>query len=200
MGLSLVSCRIGFDASAGPYNSNSMACLKNNGFSFAIFRAYRSYGIVDPNAKANIRGAHAGGINDVDVYIFPCFKCGNPEQQIIAMVNGLSGEKYNWIWIDVEAFEWGGRDANRQFLQRMFNEAPKHGKSVGVYTNSNGWNNIVGNDWTAGSRFPLWWAYWDDNPSFANFRPFAGWRAPMIKQYQADKTICNVGLDKNFKA
>ena len=195
----LVSASIGFDASSGPFKTNSMSCLKNNGYSFAIFRGYRSYGVVDPNAVKNINAAHAGGINDVGAYIFPCVKCGNPAKQIVDMVNGLKGASYSWIWIDIEQLNWSSNKAtNRKFVQGMMDEAPKHGKSVGIYTNSNGWNTIVGNDWTNGSKFPLWWAYWD-RKAIMNFKPFAGWKTAKIKQFDNDKTICDVGLDKNFK-
>jgi len=47
-------------------------CIKNNGYSFGIPRAYCSYGGVDPNGKQNVNNARAAGIPYVDVYLFPC--------------------------------------------------------------------------------------------------------------------------------
>jgi len=39
-------------------------------------------GEVDPNASGNIGNARAAGIPYVDVYMFPCPKCGNPSGQV----------------------------------------------------------------------------------------------------------------------
>ena len=195
----LVSAKLGFDASAGPFTSENMACMKKSGLVYAIFRAYRSYGVVDPAAVANIKAAHDGGINDVDVYIFPCFKCNNPRKQIQDMVKALSGSKYNWIWIDIERFAWGEKAANRKFITEMLDEAPKHGKPIGVYTNKNEWNGIVGIDFTLGSKFPLWWAYWNYKPTREDFQPFAGWKKCLIKQYDHNQHKCSVVYDLNYK-
>eukprot|EP00826_Nyctotherus_ovalis_P050620 TRINITY_DN622_c0_g1_i10.p1 TRINITY_DN622_c0_g1~~TRINITY_DN622_c0_g1_i10.p1 ORF type:complete len:211 (+),score=31.49 TRINITY_DN622_c0_g1_i10:239-871(+) len=199
--LSLVFARLGFDASAGPFNANHMSCMRRSGFTFAIFRGYCSYGAVDRNIRANIAAAHAGGIGDVGVYIFPCPRCGNPRNQVIATVNALRGLAYNTIWIDVERYAWNlnNKGYNRNFLAQMFDEATKHGKSTGIYTSSAEWSQIVGNDWTAGARFWLWWARWDGIGTLNNFQPFAGWRSCFIKQYLANRMICGVGYDANAK-
>lgn len=193
--------RTGFDASAGPFGVNNMKCLHRNGYSFAIFRAYQQIGRVDPNVVANMRAAFAGGIKDVGAYIYPCVRCGNPAQQVIRTASALRGLPYNTIWLDVERQGWNlrNRAGNRQFLAAMFNEAPKHGKAVGIYTSSAEWSQIVGNDWTAGARFQLWWPRWDGRPNLNNFGPFAGWRRCVIKQYLANKVVCGVGIDVNFK-
>ncbi len=47
-------------------------CWVNNGVSFAIPRAYCSYGAVDENGPANVQNARAAGIPYVDIYMFPC--------------------------------------------------------------------------------------------------------------------------------
>ena len=47
-------------------------CWKNNGMSFAIPRAYCSYGGIDANGIANVNNARAAGIPYVDIYMFPC--------------------------------------------------------------------------------------------------------------------------------
>jgi len=51
---------------------SSFQCLRNNGMSFAIPRAYYSYGAVDGNGATNVNNARAAGIPYVDVYMFPC--------------------------------------------------------------------------------------------------------------------------------
>ena len=48
------------------------SCLKNAGYSFAVARAWQSFGAFDQNVLANIRNAKAAGITNVDVYMFPC--------------------------------------------------------------------------------------------------------------------------------
>ena len=47
-------------------------CWKNNGISFAIPRAWSSYGAFDTNAINNVRNARSAGIPYVDIYMFPC--------------------------------------------------------------------------------------------------------------------------------
>lgn len=199
--IAFVSAKFGFDASAGPFNVASMTCMKNNGFTFAIFRGYRSYGVVDPNVRTNVINANAGGIRDVDIYIYPCSKCGNPRSQVIATVKALAGAAYNRIWIDVERYGWdlNKKSFNRQFLAEMFDEATKHGKKSGIYTSSAEWGPIVGNDWTVGSKYSLWWARWDNKATLSNFQPFAGWRSCFMKQFESDRTACGVSYDRNFK-
>ena len=51
---------------------DSFSCLKDNGYSFAIPRAWKSYGGFDSNVKKNIDNAWNSGFAHVDVYMFPC--------------------------------------------------------------------------------------------------------------------------------
>jgi len=199
--LTLCVAKLGFDASSGPFSVTTMQCMKNTGYSFAIFRGYQQIGRVDPNVVNNIKAALAGGISDVGAYVYPCVKCGNPSNQIIQMANALKELNYNTIWIDVERQGWDLNDkaGNRKFLTEMFNEAPRHGKAVGVYTSSAEWSQIVGNDWTVGAKFPLWWPRWDNKDTLDNFVPFAGWNSCMMKQYFANTNVCGIMIDGNFK-
>jgi len=196
-----VTAKFGFDASAGPFTADSMKCMKENNYVYAIFRAHQQIGRVDPNAVANVKAALAGGIDDVDVYIYPCVKCNDPKEQVIRTVNALKGLNYRRIWLDIERQGWNldTKEANRRFVSDMFEEAPKHGKVVGVYTSSAEWSQIVGNDWTAGAKFPLWWPRWDAKPTLDNFQPFAGWNACVMKQYDHNKNLCGVNFDPNYK-
>lgn len=193
------SAKEGGDIAISTRTVDNFKCLKQHGISFVIFRGFRSYGAVDPYVILNIKNAHAAGYSDIDVYVFPCLKCGDPRGQIRKMVNALKGLPYNSIWLDVERFQWKNKEANRKFLAEMFDEAPKHGKPVGIYTNSVEWNAVVGNDWTQGARFRLWWAHWDKKATLDNFQPFAGWKQCFIKQYFSERTVCNIEYDCNFK-
>ena len=68
---------IGVDISQ--YTSTSdFACLRRNGFDFAIVRGYQSVNRVDPNVAASVANAWAAGMAHVDVYMFPCPTCGKP--------------------------------------------------------------------------------------------------------------------------
>lgn len=67
-------------------SSSSFSCMKSNGYSFAIIRVYQSSGKNDPNGPTTIANAWAGGMNNVDGYIFPCYSCGNPAGQVKLVV------------------------------------------------------------------------------------------------------------------
>ena len=47
-------------------------CWKTNGMSFAIPRAYCSFGGMDEHGRQNVANARAAGIPYVDIYMFPC--------------------------------------------------------------------------------------------------------------------------------
>lgn len=198
----IVAGKLGIDASAGPFSVDSMKCMKQKGFTFAIFRAYRQLGKVDPHVVANVKAANEGGMEDVSVYIYPCAKCNDPKEQVIRTVEALKNSKYSTLWLDIERQGWNLNDKahNRQFVQAMFDEAVKHGKKVGVYSGIYSWRAIVGDDWHAGAKFPLWWPHWDKKPSFKNFKSYGGWKSAFMKQYDHDHTDCKVKYDLNYVA
>ncbi len=68
-------------------------CWKNNGISFAIPRAYMSYGAFDSNAITNVRNARSAGIPYVDIYMFPC-RGKSAESQVADLVSRMAGENY----------------------------------------------------------------------------------------------------------
>jgi hypothetical protein len=69
VGIQSANATLGVDVSQRVTN---WSCLKKTGFEFAITRGYLSYGAVDSHANANIKDAHAGGIKNIDIYMFPC--------------------------------------------------------------------------------------------------------------------------------
>jgi hypothetical protein len=54
-----------------PFSASTFTCMKNNGVTFAIPRAYCSYGGVDSHAVSNLQNGHSAGLT-MDVYMFPC--------------------------------------------------------------------------------------------------------------------------------
>eukprot|EP00026_Physarum_polycephalum_P017878 Phypoly_transcript_19250.p1 GENE.Phypoly_transcript_19250~~Phypoly_transcript_19250.p1 ORF type:complete len:159 (-),score=12.46 Phypoly_transcript_19250:14-490(-) len=100
----------------------------------------------------------------VDVYLFPCFKCGNPSGQMSTLVSHLKSNnvEYGMIWIDVEGpgTYWGSSTtANANFFSSMVSEGKKLGVSLGVYTSKSQWVPIMGS-YTGGKSYPLWYAHY----------------------------------------
>jgi len=50
------------------------------------------------------------------------------------------------------------------------------------------------------SGYELWYAHYDNTPSFADFKTFGGWAHPTFKQFAGTTSLCNAGVDKNYKA
>ena len=179
--------------------TNVFSCLHSSGYTFAIVRGYLSSGSVDPNVVANIKNARAGGMANVDVYLFPCVPCGNPAGQATALVNAIKGQNYGTIWVDVENYAWSSNLAsNQNFITTMVNQLKSLGQVVGIYSSYYNWQSIVGLSWSGVASCPLWYAHYDNNPSFSDFTAFGGWSHPSIKQYAGDKTVCGAGVDLNF--
>lgn len=49
--------------------------------------------VPDPNGPHTVYNAWDGGMADVDVYMFPCFSCGNPGGQVASLIAYL--QSYN---------------------------------------------------------------------------------------------------------
>jgi len=78
----------------------------------------------------------------------------------------------------------------------------KNGKKVGIYASRYMWGSIFGSyDFCpqAAVGVPLWYAHYDDKPSFSDFVPFAGWKTPMIKQYKGTSSLCGASVDRNWR-
>eukprot|EP00029_Vermamoeba_vermiformis_P012960 TRINITY_DN78_c0_g1_i1.p1 TRINITY_DN78_c0_g1~~TRINITY_DN78_c0_g1_i1.p1 ORF type:complete len:209 (-),score=36.46 TRINITY_DN78_c0_g1_i1:98-724(-) len=188
---------VGVDVSQG-VSQSGFQCMVNNGYSFAIIRAYRSFGSPDPNAAQSIANAWNAGMSHVDIYMFPCPSCGNPGKQVSDMINNLGGASFGMLWLDIEGSQyWMDQASNRDFFSGLVQQAQAMGIHLGVYTSLSQWQPIMG-DWNGGSAFPLWYAHYDNNPSFSDFSPFGGWSSPAIKQYAGDATLCGVGVDLSW--
>jgi hypothetical protein len=143
------------------FSTTTLKCIKDKGYKFAIPRGYRSSGTVDPNVVNNVNNAWAAGFSNVDVYHFPCPKCGTSgSDQVLALTNHLKkyGVKVGMVWLDVEGTQyWGTQADNRKFFESMVAGARAAGVKIGVYTSSSQWGPLVGLDYTYGSSFPLWY-------------------------------------------
>jgi len=193
-------CANGVDISDA-VSTSGFQCLKQQGYSFAIVRCFRSTGSVDPNCASNVANAHSAGMSNVDIYVFPCPKCSSSGSAQIATTLAYTqqnGVKFSTMWLDIEGSQyWGSQSSNQAFFADMVSAAKSHGVNVAVYTSASQWQPIMGS-YTGGSSLPLWYAHYDNSQSFGDFSPFNGWSKPAMKQYNGDKTLCNIGVDFNW--
>eukprot|EP01112_Ceratiomyxa_fruticulosa_P022972 TRINITY_DN8594_c0_g1_i1.p1 TRINITY_DN8594_c0_g1~~TRINITY_DN8594_c0_g1_i1.p1 ORF type:complete len:179 (+),score=30.66 TRINITY_DN8594_c0_g1_i1:112-648(+) len=167
-------------------------------------KCFRSSNEVDVNCPQNIANAWAANMSYVAAYIFPCSTCGGGASQAQKTIDYLSNANstIGQIWLDIEGpgTYWGSdTGANQQFFLDMANTILSNNISVVVYTSASQWEPIMGDNFTGGSDFPLWYAHYDDNPSFSDFSPFANWMVPVIKQYTDSGSDCGFsGLDVDW--
>eukprot|EP01113_Clastostelium_recurvatum_P003697 TRINITY_DN11615_c0_g1_i1.p1 TRINITY_DN11615_c0_g1~~TRINITY_DN11615_c0_g1_i1.p1 ORF type:complete len:229 (+),score=34.92 TRINITY_DN11615_c0_g1_i1:121-807(+) len=198
----LSSCAFGIDVSQAVSQSD-FNCMKPS-LEFVVMRCYRSVGSVDPDCAGTVHAAHAASIPDVSVYIFPCFKCGNPTGQMQTMVSHMKTNNINvsMIWLDIEGpgTYWGSNQAtNENFIDQLAKEGTSLGYKLGVYTSASQWIPIVGK-WTGLSNLPLWYAHYNNQQNFDDFTPFGGWTKPSIKQYADGPGLCGAdGADRNWR-
>lgn len=89
--------------------------------------------------------------------------------------------------------------SNQQFFEGLVSAANSLKLNVGVYTSASQWKPIMGSTYTGGSRYPLWYAHYDNSESFSDFQAFGGWSTPTMKQYMGDVPLCSAsGVDKNW--
>lgn len=79
--------------------ASAFECMKSQGFSFAIPRAFHSYGSIDTNAVPNLNNARSVGMK-TDIYMFPC-RGKNASAQVDELIKGIPENLYDTIWVDV---------------------------------------------------------------------------------------------------
>ena len=87
------------------YPQESWNCLHNeHNVQFAIIRCYRSLGKVDTTCPKSVARAWAAGFKHVDLYLFPCVKCGNATDQVATLKAYIEEEniQFGQLWLDVE--------------------------------------------------------------------------------------------------
>ncbi len=176
-------------------------CLRGLNYSFAMTRGYRSIGEHDVNATDNINDARSAGISPIDYYIYPCYKCSmSAEEQIVSSVRHMDalGAPYDMIWLDVETPWSDDLKANRVFFESMLSGAARTTAKFGIYSSLYQWRLLFGLDYNVGGSFPLWYARYDFKVSMDEFKPFAGWVKPSIKQYSDKGSACGVAFDINM--
>jgi hypothetical protein len=67
----IASSKLGIDVSQ-PHSEEVLKCFVNQGYTFLVARAYKSYGAFDSNAIGTLTNAQKAGMQDTGVYMFPC--------------------------------------------------------------------------------------------------------------------------------
>ena len=181
-------------------------CWKQNGMTFAMPRAYCSFGGMDEHGRQNVANARAAGIPYVDIYMFPC-RGKSAQAQVSDLITNMGTSNYGMIWLDIETnpstgCSWNSfsHASNCEYISELVTAIKGHGKVPGIYSSIHMWTEIMGaaaNCNEHGSA-PLWYAHYDDNPSFSDFTPFGGWTKPNIKQYHGTTTLCGGGVDLSW--
>jgi hypothetical protein len=196
-------CYLGVDVSQ-LFPTSAYQCLKNNGYSFVIPRAYYCYGAVDVHVVQTLQNARAAGMV-TDIYMFPC-KSKSASAQVDQMMAAISSNLYGMVWLDIETNPatgcgWGTDYAsNCKYVEELISRIKYHGKNVGIYASSYMWQSIMGgvHNCPGVASAPLWYAHYDNSPSWSDFKAFGGWTKPAIKQFQGTTTLCGASVDKNY--
>jgi len=183
-------------------SASTWDCVKKAGFNFTIIRAWHSTGTADTAAPATVRAAKGAGM-ETDVYFFPCRgKAAN--SQMDEFTSFAKGMGFGKVWFDIETNPssgcgWGSNtQSNCQYMADLIAGAKKGGFQVGIYSSATMWSTIMGSC-TSAKEEPLWYAHYDHNPSFSDFKAFGGWSTPTIKQFSDGPAVCGVDMDHNYK-
>lgn len=188
----------GVDVSA-PYDSGHFHCLRSLNLRFAIVRCFESLGRPDPNCAGTVAAAHAGAMDRVDAYMFPCGRCGNAKGQVDALIAYFNEHKVlvKTLWLDIEGTQYwtGNLDANRAFMTELVDACASAGLATAIYSSASQWSELFGADFVKGNNLPLWYAHYDGLPEFSDFRSFGGWSKPAFKQFSDQGSKCGVSYD-----
>mmetsp|Transcript_11935 Transcript_11935/g.14442 ORF Transcript_11935/g.14442 Transcript_11935/m.14442 type:complete len:338 (+) Transcript_11935:27-1040(+) len=189
-------------------STSTASCLKSDGVSLIIPRAFHSTGTVDTSSCSTLKNAKTEGIAYRDVYMFPCPTCSSSaKSQLSTMTSYLvTNCNSSWsgrVWLDIEGSEYwlGSSSSNQAWYQSLVDACTSSGYSCGVYGSKYQWEDLFGTStYSYGSELPLWYAHYDDVASFSDYSTysFGGWSSPTMKQYNGDITECSQGVDKNY--
>ncbi|KAI8081285.1 glycoside hydrolase family 25 protein [Halteromyces radiatus] len=194
-------------------STSAFQCVKGQGYTRAGVRAYieawggNPGGKVDANLVQNYNNAIAAGLS-VDLYIFPCTgrsTCKSPATQASEAIDAMNANhmQIGTIWLDVEvdpqSNNWPDVTTNQNTLTAFKTALDDSKLNWGVYSSQSQWETVTGStNWELDSSKPLWYAHYDNNPSFSDFTAFGGWTAPTAKQYAGDASLCGGSFDLNY--
>lgn len=197
---------LGFDLSyfQGQVSQSSFDCLADSGYEFGIIQATAGTGGYNPYVASDISRGKSAGICCLDVYIFPDTS-QSASSSMTTLINNLLDDgalTNNMVWMDIEGTQyWSSSCSSNQSwlseaistIESMYNGCGQS-TCVGIYSSASQWDPIMC-DTTEFSNYQLWWAYYDNDPSFSDFSPFGGWSSPNIKQYKGTTNVCSTSID-----
>lgn len=138
--------------------------------------------------------AIAGGMT-VDAYVY-LYWGSDMAQQVSDALAAVGGYPVGRLWLDVEEPPGSyGPVALDGFIEDAL--AACGAMPCGIYTARWWWNPATKGS-NAFSNVPLWYAYYDDDPSLGtwSWQSFGGWLAPTAKQFD-EVYVCGIDVDKN---
>jgi GH25 family lysozyme M1 (1,4-beta-N-acetylmuramidase) len=187
------------------FNVSTDQCLKSKGYKFAIVRVFQSFGNVDPHGKQNLINAHKANLT-TGAYMFPC-RSKSANSQVDSVVKELDSTTYDYLWLDIETNPskgcgWSSNTkSNCDFLMDLINRVKHHKKNPAVYCSEYMWKTIMGSDQAcpqAGTVL-LWYPHYNGVKNFNDFKPFGGWKKPLIKQFSGTNSVCGARIDMNVR-
>ncbi|KAJ1358596.1 hypothetical protein KIN20_017068 [Parelaphostrongylus tenuis] len=163
-------------------------------------------GEVDPAVVYNIQNAYNAGLG-TEVYMTPLpNSVKSAPQQFDEMYNYLttSGIKLLTVWIQVTSpINWyTSVTSNINFLENLVARAKDYGLNVGIYTNYYDWDQITSGLVLEGTMLWYWNVYGpgtagESSSDFNDFYSFAGWYAPIVKQFGQAEYVCGVTVNRD---
>jgi len=184
-------------------STKTWSCFRKNGKSWTVVRQYQSNCRVDPNGVHSVANGWAAKFAHIDIYLFPSYGCGyHAASQVDQAIDGMGKVPFGKLWFDIESSGSGWsptKQNNVDWLHKGIARAVQrlgHNR-VGIYSSANGWSVAMGSN-SGFTGFPIWYAHYDNNPSFSDWRSFGGWAHPVAKQYSGTGSLCGLGVDLNY--
>ncbi len=139
--------------------------------------------------------AKAGGMT-VDLYVYLYWNQNMAAQVGEALALAAEYPEVGRLWLDVEESPGGlGASALKQKVGEAVEACGEF--PCGIYTGKGFWQSSMGGT-TQFAHVPLWYAWYDLNPSMSTWatQKFGGWAAPTAKQWQ-ETYFCGIDVDKN---
>ncbi len=136
-----------------------------------------------------------GGMT-VDLYVYLYWTVDMKKQVDDALKLAAEYPEVGRLWLDVEEAPGGvGTTALKAKVHEALNACGNF--ECGIYTGKGFWTTYMGNT-TEFSAVPLWYAWYDLNPSTSTWttQKFGGWSAPTAKQWE-ETYYCGIDVDKN---
>ncbi|EYB88973.1 hypothetical protein Y032_0238g3279 [Ancylostoma ceylanicum] len=188
---------------ATPLSEFDARCLKMCRYSTVFLRAYSPFvsGGFEASVCGSVKNAQRAGFG-IELYMIPLApNLQDGALQFDSLYNGLKGCQVlvKRIWLVVTSpREWlYNPPQSVGFINKVINRAKQYGIDVGIYTNEDDWGQIT-NGFMGFTTTPLLW-YWKVNGpgpmgetpmNFQDFRPFASWKGPTVKQFGQRVFVC----------